>query len=361
MIRFRLLGRPFFRSLTCFLPERGGENGHGMGERRGFRLDTPFSATILAIAVAVLAFGCGTLAEPTALEKSGSSGILKTNIPPDAVTFDILIVRVPHQERGLIDELWFDVDEQEVTPEVRQRLSDNGFRAGILGASIPESLAKLMALKGRAIRQTVEEEIPTETDTAVPLTLSKVETLQPGNKCVIKTLDEPVERIPVLSSDLNGVSGRTYEKAETKLSIRVRPISDGSVNFELTPFLTFGQAQTVTKYKYSQILRSVEQPTKTFDDLCCSMALRPGQFLVIGPSNVKTTGLGHYFFAQGVGDYEQQIVVIRLLFTQHDERFYHFPGFKEILDRKIKEETLAANGANAKEENFPFESKKKGE
>ena len=331
------------------------------------RFGRTIPAALLAFVVAALAFGCGTLTEPASFEKTGSSGILKTNIPPDAVTFDILIVRVPHQERRLIDELWFDVDEQEVTPEVRQRLADNGFRAGILGASIPESLAKLMALKGRAIRQTVEEEIPTETDTAVPLTLSKVETLQSGNKCVIKTLDAPVERIPVLTANSSGISGQTYEKAETKLSIRVRPVSDGSVHFELTPFLTFGEAQTVTKYKYSQILRSVEQPTKTFDDLCCTMALRPGQFLVIGPSNVKTTGLGHYFFAQGVGDYEQQIVVIRLLFTQHDERFYHFPGFKEILDRKIKEETLTPSGrnadrnasGNAKGENFPFESEEK--
>lgn len=309
-------------------------------------------------AVTASVVGCGTLSEPVSVEKAGGSGILKTNIPPDAVTFDILIVRVPHQERALLDELWSDVDEQELAPDVRRQLYENGFRAGILGASIPESLSKLMAIKGRAIRQTLEEEIPTETDTAVPLTLSKVETLQPGNKCVIKTLDEPVERIPVLSSGESGLSGRTYEKAETKLSIRVRPVSDGSVAFELTPFLTFGEAQMVTKYKYSQMLRSIEQPTKTFDDLACTLALRPGQFLVMGPSNVKTTGLGHYFFAQGVGDYEQQIIVVRLLFTQHDERFYHFPGFKEILERKIKEESLSAS-VGKKEEIFPLESEEK--
>ncbi|MBR2584842.1 MAG: hypothetical protein IKE64_05355 [Thermoguttaceae bacterium] len=296
---------------------------------------------LLAALLAAMAAGCGVLVEHSAskpADKTITSPLLKSNLPPDAVTFDILMIRVPYQERALLEELWGDVDEQEVDPETCARLTENGIRAGILGATVPESLSTLMSLKGRALRQTVEENLPTDTDTSRPVTLSKVETLRPGNKCVIATLDEPVEKIPVLSTGPGGVMGKVYENAETKLSVMIRPVPDGSVSFEITPFLTFGEPQIVTKYKYSQMFRGVDQPTKTFDELTCHLPLRPGQFLVIGPDSTRQSGLGHYFFAQGAGDFEQQIVVIRLLFTQHDERFYHFPGFTEIIEKKMREE-----------------------
>lgn len=304
-------------------------------------------AVIFTVFLVTMVTGCGALMEHSAskpADKTITSALLKNNLPPDAVTFDVLMIRVPYQDRALLEELWNDVDEQEVDPLIRARLSENGIRAGILGATVPESLSTLMSLKGRALRQTVEENLPTETDTSRPVTLSKVETLRPGNKCVIATLDEPVERIPVLSTGPGGVMGKIYENAETKLLVMIRPIPDGSVSFDITPFLTFGEPQIVTKYKYSQMTRAVDQPTKTFDELACQLPLRPGQFLVIGPDSTRQCGLGHYFFAEGAGDFEQQIVVIRLLFTQHDERFYHFPGFSEIIEKKMRSEE--AGGAS---------------
>lgn len=277
-----------------------------------------------------------------------TGSLLKNPIPDDAVTFDILIVHVPHQDREILDRFWLDVDEQELAPKVRSELNSSGFRAGILGATIPESLSSLMAIKGRSLRQSVEEEVEMKADTSAPKTLSKIETLSPGNRCLIPTRDAKIDQIPVLSFERGELSGRTYRDAMTSLSIGIRPVGDGSVEFEITPFLTFGQPQEVTKYKYGQMVHSIEQPTKTFDNLRTTLPLRPGQFLVFGPSHRKVEGLGHYFFTQGIGDYDQKIVVVRLLFTQHDRRFHQFSGFQEIFDQqapasKTKNASLAAD------------------
>lgn len=304
--------------------------------KRGFSF-----GVILLAAAGLFLSACRPLMENQEITPTAGSGILKTHLPPDAITFDILIVHVPYQDRELIERLWQEVDEQELDPKMRAELNRNGFRAGIFGATVPDALADLMSLKGRALRSSVEEKNLPASDSTAPMTLSKIETLQPGHKCMIATGTSPVDKIPVVSVEKDGLTGKTYRNAETKLSIMVRPVPDGSVRFEITPFLTFGQNELITRYKYGQIVRAYEQPTKTFDELCCNLPLRPGQFLVIGPSRRDATGLGRYFFTQGNGDFEQKIVVLRLLFTQHDERFRQFPGFQEILDRRVAEEKSA--------------------
>lgn len=291
---------------------------------------------LLLIGLAVLpSFSCRALMEykPPASVSNRNSDLLKSQVGPDTVTFDILIVHIPHQERQLLEQLWQEVDEQVLDPDLKNRLHGNGFRAGIIGASIPEPLSRLMEIKGRGLRTSLEEEVRVEEQGhASPMTLSKIQTLQPGMITVIPTLDKPVDRIPVLSCSDGTFSAELYHEASTSFSVAAEPLSDGSVSFELTPFLTFGNAEPVTKYQYGQLVRTTEQPTKTFDELRGNFPLRPGQFLVIGPSDQSVAGLGQYFFTQGIGDFDRKIIVIRLLFTQHDKLFHQFPGFQEVYE-----------------------------
>ena len=164
-----------------------------------------------------------------------------------------------------------------------------------------------------------------------------------------------VSMVEVASSRINtggSFTAELYRNATTSLSVAADPLADGSVSFELTPFLTFGDAEPVTKYQYGQLVRTTEQPTKTFDELRGNFPLRPGQFLVIGPSDKYVAGLGRYFFTQGIGDYDSKIVVIRLLFTQHDKLFHQFPGFQEVYE-KGKDGNLVTVGAGPAESNEP--------
>ena len=304
----------------------------------------------LLLGVAIFA-SCRPLIDHQDALRPGGTDLLKTSLPPDAVTVDLLIIHVPHQDRELLERLWTDVDEQELLPEVRDALALGGFRAGLLGASIPDSLSLLMQMKGRGLRRNVEEEYRPQTDETAAMTLSKTQTLLPGNRFLLPLGEKAIPKIPVLSMENGHLTGQTYYDAVPSLSIAAKPVPDGSVHFEMTPFLTLGAQEMVTKYKYGQMFTVNEQPTKTLDDLRFTLPLRPGQFLVIGPASRKTGGLGHYFFTEGIGDFDQKIVVLRLLFTQHDQRFHQFSGFQEILDSLPKPEKEGK--ISEKEEDMP--------
>ncbi|MGN0911210.1 MAG: hypothetical protein ACI4NV_07335, partial [Thermoguttaceae bacterium] len=115
---------------------------------------------------------------------------------------------------------------------------------------------------------------------------------------------------------------------------------DGSVLFDLAPYLRYGAPQSVTRYQHGQLVKTQEQPTKFFDSLRFSLGLRPGQFLVLGASDANTDALGRYFFNEGGDDFEQTVLVIRLLVTQHDGQIDRFPDFKEMIsgDESYSEE-----------------------
>ncbi|MDO5565151.1 MAG: hypothetical protein Q4G59_00745, partial [Planctomycetia bacterium] len=256
-------------------------------------------------------------------------------LPPDTVSFDVLLIQIPYENRGLVRELWSEVDEQDIPWDHRQVLYDNGFRAGLMGASVPEVLSKLIALKGRPLRTSLEE-VSMPGNNEMPLVASKPVTLQTGDRSLIDVYKDVVPSIPLLSVENGEISGQSYTDAVTMFSVMTKPLPDGSVEFELTPFIQFGSPRIVKRYQHANLVQTQEQPTKTFENLRTRLALRPGQFLVMGVSDEQTTGLGHYYFTRGNGDLEQKLIVIRLLVTQHDGQFDRFADFNE-LKRKSKE------------------------
>ena len=104
------------------------------------------SSTIARIGFALCACvlaSCGSLSpfdrskpEPIPTERKT---LQRLNLPPDAVVFDVLVAHVPYNERDLVRDLWKDVDELALEPATRRALNEQGFRAGLLGASTPES------------------------------------------------------------------------------------------------------------------------------------------------------------------------------------------------------------------------------
>ncbi|MBQ6826440.1 MAG: hypothetical protein IJO46_00365 [Thermoguttaceae bacterium] len=265
-------------------------------------------------------------------------------LAPDAVSFDALLVHVPYQDRELVEAFWNDVDEQEIDPETRRYLNEQGFRAGLIGASIPDSLSRLLTLKGRELRSTLEEEVDYSKKSAgAPVAYSKPINLRAGMKSVIEARGDVIPAIPILENQYGALVGKSYNDAQTLFSVAIDPAPDGSVRFDVTPFLRYGAPRLATRYQHGQLVRTQEQPTKTFDALKCSLALRPGQFLAIGASDAKTSALGRWFFTDGGDDYDQKILVLRLLVTQHDGEFDRFPDFREIVRRENEKNGVANN------------------
>ncbi|MBP5622413.1 MAG: hypothetical protein J6X44_10400 [Thermoguttaceae bacterium] len=272
----------------------------------------------------------------------------RATLPPDSVVFDVLLTRIPYQERDLARDFWNDVDELEVEATTRKRLNEQGFRAGLVGASPPDSLSKLLTLKGRELRETIEEEVDYSKpeSTNEPITSSKPVTLRQGMKSMIETRSDVYASIPILENENGALIGKIYSDARTTLSVSIEQNLDGSVRFDLSPLLKYGAPQPITRYQHGQLIRTQEQPTKSFEQLKFSVSLRPGQFLVLGATDAKTNALGKYFFTDGGEDFDQKILVLRLLVTQHDGQFDRFPDFKELALRAYeRDEDLGESAA----------------
>ncbi len=281
---------------------------------------------------------------PPSSDASTKPILRRAELAPDAVSFDALLVHIPYQDRALVEAFWNDVDEQEIDPETRRYLNEQGFRAGLIGASIPDSLSRLLTLKGRELRSTLEEEVDySKKSTGAPVAYSKPINLRAGMKSVIEARGDVIPAIPILENQNGALVGKSYNDAQTLFSVAIDPAPDGSVRFDVTPFLRYGAPRLATRYQHGQLVRTQEQPTKTFDALKCSLALRPGQFLAIGASDAKTSALGRWFFTDGGDDYDQKILVLRLLVTQHDGEFDRFPDFREIVRRENEKNGVASD------------------
>ena len=88
---------------------------------------------ILLLAVLAMA-GCTA----TALHK-GKSPLCRPSMSPDSVVLEMFFVRFPFGDPGVNDKLWEAIDEQQFTPELRERLARNGFRAGLVAGRCPTS------------------------------------------------------------------------------------------------------------------------------------------------------------------------------------------------------------------------------
>ncbi|MBR2003981.1 MAG: hypothetical protein IJ991_07340 [Thermoguttaceae bacterium] len=314
-----------------------------MGKRRTIAgILTACGAGILASCASLQPSPTDAPPPPPPSSDASKTALRRAELAPDAVSFDALLVHVPYQDRALVEAFWNDVDEQEIDPETRRYLNEQGFRAGLIGASIPDSLSRLLTLKGRELRSTLEEEVdPSKKSTGAPVAYSKPINLRAGMKSVIEARGDVIPAIPILENQNGALVGKSYNDAQTLFSVAIDPAPDGSVRFDVTPFLRYGAPRLATRYQHGQLVRTQEQPTKTFDALKCSLALRPGQFLAIGASDAKTSALGRWFFTDGGDDYDQKILVLRLLVTQHDGEFDRFPDFREIVRRENEKNGVA--------------------
>ena len=305
---------------------------------------TPNLGLIAIFALTSLLASCEALRPRDPIEPTISAEqttLKRPTLPPDSVVFDVLLARVPYQDRDLTNALWNDVDELEIDSATRKRLNEQGFRAGLVGASPPDSLSKILTLKGRELRESIIEEVdPSKVESSsAPVVSSKPITLRAGMKSVIETRVEVGTSIPILENENGTLVGKTYSDARTTLSVSVEQNADGSARFDLAPLLKYGSPKLVARYRHGQLVRSQEQPTKSFDRLKFSISLRPGQFLVMGATDAATNALGKYFFSDGGEDFDQKILVLRLLVTQRDGQFDRFPDFQELIGSASDEES----------------------
>jgi hypothetical protein len=274
-----------------------------------------YRAVALLLAL-VVATGCQAVRAPS----PGRSPLLPLVASPDVVTLEIFSAPVTMDDPRLA-EVWGAVDEQPLSPELRQKLAINGVRAGVVNAHVPDCLAEL--LKVTDVRLSAEERtmVPMETEPGVIL---RVMQPIPGKRHELIVSREH-DQVSLLRSHDGELDGRTYRQAEGRLLLRCDSEADGRVRLELVPELQHGDLRTQTTGHDGVFIWKPERQRQTFSELKMEVKLAAGEMFVIGCLANRPQSVGHCFFTeQGTEKPTQRLWVVRVAQASPDRAFADF-------------------------------------
>lgn len=237
-------------------------------------------------------------------------------LAPDSIGLEITFVRVPAGQTELNEHIWQQIDEQCLDAQSRTYLNRNGFRAGLVGTQLPDSLRQLLDEQ----RQTtgLDQLVSSQTDV---LAQNRQLQSRAGQRNEI-VASPPLPKIVVLKSTKPGnVAGETFDNGQCIIAVRSFPQSDGSVRLELTPEIHHGEPQSQWIAGEGTFHFLSGRKREVYADLKTQLTLSPGESVVLS-STVDVKGLGENFFVEsGRGASQQKYFLIRVSQTQRDELF----------------------------------------
>ncbi len=268
-------------------------------------------STAAFVMLTVFLSGCGVvLSTATVSDPQNILRAIKTS--PDQVTLEIFQVRIPGDDKLLVDELWQASDEQRLDVEVRNRLVANGFRAGVINGALPDRLARSLNLQSEMPEAETDRIITGEN--AAPRVVRRVLQLKRREHASIQASELQAEAIVFLNTE-NGLQGRTYEQVQGVYSLQAESVSGQKVAIEVTPELHHGELKNrYTGSDQGVLLMTTSRERKVFDQLKLNLNLSSGEFLVISGVADSSSSLGSAFHdSQQSGAAAQKLVLVRLL------------------------------------------------
>jgi len=261
----------------------------------------------------------------------GRSPLKSPQMKPDSVALDIIFVRYPAGQPRYEVELWQEIDEQALPPLVRQRLGENGFRAGLVAGQVPLPLAELMQLAEQPPAEGQVQEVDLAEAAAKPRTLYRHLQLEPGRRGEVLSSDV-YERLPLLICCEGELTGRSLKQAQAVFALKAFPQPSGLVRLQVLPEVHHDQPRQNWVARDGMFLLEAARPKEVFDSLQLSVDLAPGDILVLGAAPNRPGSLGHYFFTDEKNAGERKLLLIRLTQIQQDVLTSQLAGQATGLD-----------------------------
>jgi len=255
--------------------------------------------------------GCqAIMSSPGNAENALADLLRPLEMAPDGVALEIFQLRVSAGDREITEALWQEVDEQRLDVELRHRLVTNGFRAGVLGGTLPDVLAERLNLKSTEIEPEVHRVITGQS--ARPRVVRRV--LQLGRR-EPATIETTLLRdsLHVVLGDKEGVSGRSFRQAQPVYTLKAEVATGQRVAVQLTPEIQHGQLRN--RYAGSDpgiFLMTPSREREVYEALTLEAELAAGEMLVVGCLPEESGSLGHAFHTlRDSGPTEYKLILVR--------------------------------------------------
>ena len=126
---------------------------------------------------------------------------------PDSVVLEMFFVRFPFGDPAVNEKLWEQVDEQQFSPELRERLARNGFRVGLLSGQMPAELSKLLELSDKPAAGGEVEGVKIDSLESEPRVVRRRLQLRTGQRSEI-IASGIYPQVPVLVCESGRIPGR---------------------------------------------------------------------------------------------------------------------------------------------------------
>lgn len=244
----------------------------------------------------------------------GQTPLHKASASPDAATIEIFWARFPPDSANLSDQLWSEVQEDRLPPELRARLAQHGLRAGVVGGTPPAALMELLNPDGRSFDEHADDEqISPSSLSETPRVTRRLKQLRFNTRMELQA-SEVIESAALLVPQNGELSGGTFELAQAVYQLELHGRPNRQVELEIVPELQYGPQRTRWSQDNNGILRLAPgRDAEVFQGLKMSVPLSPGEMLVICGLPAASSRLGQYFHSvQTPTGREQKAVLIRL-------------------------------------------------
>ena len=259
---------------------------------------------------------CNSIGKPplAGAERTGKTDVQQNM---NSVTVEIFNIPVAPYQNELMQQLWREVDEQSLPPQLRRELLAQGFRVGILGSMLSPALAQLLKVSAdtKVDNPWREQEVFVADAAMEPVIARNLLTLLPGMRSVVKIFDDHARlpEFPLFWEEEGMMSGQTYRGVLGLLCVSATGNKDGSAQIQIVPELEHGHLEQRLRVQASIIVPETGRPRHTFESLTVSQRLLPGQWLMMGTTTLDSAGAGKVFFSRKASVPEQRLLAIRFV------------------------------------------------
>ena len=255
--------------------------------------------------------------EPASPKKSNS-----LTAPPstlDTAGIETILVRLDSNQSQQVEEVWSQIDEQAIKPELRIALDRNGMRAGKISSTIPLLLEQWIQQTVRRVEENPMEQAGLAADISSYAQLWRCRDHSRKELTIRRLSSIPVN---VAYHDGSSFQENLCDSPHFLMSIHAAPLSDTTAKIRMVPEVEYGEFVKKVVTREAAIRTDTRRESLVFEKLAVDLRIQKGEYLLFGPT-AESRSLGEHYFhtLTQTGEVQPVLLVVRLSESNKDDAF----------------------------------------